>query len=174
MRVGQVKRAVVAGVVPVVVGVVVGAAWVRLAEPWYWTVTDGRLSMGEAAAAGQFRAVALFIVLGVPACAVWGLVVALASRSSWLLVPFMVAGSLAAALVAWQYGLRFGPPDPSRHAASLSQGDKVAARLVIDSVAPFLLWPAGALAGLLAGTLFGPSSTAPRHARDSEAAGTRR
>jgi hypothetical protein len=168
------RRRLVAVAVPILVGIVAGLLWVALTDRWYWTVTNGRLTMGEAAAIGQFRAVAMFVAIGVGVCAVWGAMVGATSRASWRLVPFLIAGALVAAVVAWQVGLLVGPQDPSSHAERLSEGDKVAAQFVVDSVAPFLLWPVGALGGLLAATVLAAGAQRSRQARGSNAEGTRR
>ena len=116
----------------------------------------------------------MFVAIGVGVCALWGAAVGATSRSSWRLVPFMIASALAAAVVAWQFGLLVGPQDPASHAERLSAGDKVAAQFLIDSVAPFLLWPVGALGGLLAATVLPAASRRSRQPRGSNAEGTRR
>lgn len=144
---------------PVLVGLAVGGAWFLLAERWYWTASDGRLTMGEAAAAGQFRAIAWFVVLGAVASALWGAVVTMRSASSWRLVPTVVVGALLASVVAWQVGLLLGPHDPRAQPEGLSNGDKVAAQFVVDSPVPFLVWPLAAVAGLLTVTILGAFRT---------------
>lgn len=148
------QRVIGRALVPVLVGLAVGGVWLLVADRWYWTASDGQLTMGEAAASGQFRAIAWFVALGMVASALWGAVVTLRSASSWRLVPTMVVGALLASVVAWQVGLLLGPQDPEAQ-PGLSDGDKVAAQFVVDSLAPFLLWPVAALAAVLMVTIFG-------------------
>ncbi len=57
-------------------------------------------------------------------------------------------------MIAWRLGVRLGPPDPSS-VKGASVGDHVPAKLAIDGMAPFLVWPIFGLVGLIVATLIG-------------------
>ncbi|MFT4187285.1 MAG: hypothetical protein QM621_01730 [Aeromicrobium sp.] len=141
---------------PVVAGVVGAFAWSRLAEPPVWTVADGQLEMGEAAMAAEFGVAVDFALVGAVGGLLLGLLLAAtARRAAWPLVPMALAGGAAAALVAWQLGVVWGPGDPSE-AAGLAVGDTVPDRLAVGAPAAFFAWPIATVAGLLPGVMVNP------------------
>jgi len=146
------RRLVLAALVAVAVGVAAGAVWAWLAHPALWEGSDGRLVLTEAAARGRFSVVVVFVLIGVVVSLVGGwLVVRLVPDLGWLAVPAVVLLTAVAALVAWRVGVALGPPDPSS-VSGVKDGDRVPSELVIDSVAPFLVWPIFGLAGVIGAT----------------------
>jgi hypothetical protein len=146
------RRLAVAALVAAAVGVAAGLVWLWLAHPARWEARDGRLVLTEAAARGQFSVVVVFVLIGVIVSVVGGwLVVRLVPELGWLAVPAVLVLTTLAALVAWRVGVALGPPDPSS-VSGVADGDRVPSRLVIDSVAPFLVWPIFGLAGVIGGT----------------------
>lgn len=145
-------RLAVAVLVAGVVGVAAGLVWVWLAQPAQWEAREGRLVLTEAAARGQFSVVVVFVLIGVIASVVGGwLVVRLVPDLGWFAVPVVLVLSSLAALVAWRVGVALGPPDPGS-VAGVTDGDRVPSRLMIDSVAPFVVWPIFGLAGVIGAT----------------------
>lgn len=154
----------------VVLGVVAGLVWWQVAEPSLWVVRDAGISLTEDAARGQFQVVAAFMVVGAIAALVWSTVAfALVRRSGWPLVVAVMAGSVLAAVIAWQVGAAVGPPAPET-VAGLTLGDTVPDELIVDALAPFLVWPAAAMVGvLLASWGTGRNDASPVYDRDSVA-----
>lgn len=146
------RRLVVAALVTVVTGLAAGLVWVWLAHPAQWEATEGRLVLTEAAARGRFSVVVVFVLIGVIVSVVGGwLVVRLVPDLGWLAVPVVAVLTVLAAVVAWRIGILLGPPDPSS-VSGVKDGDRVPSELVIDSVAPFMVWPIFGLAGVIGAT----------------------
>jgi len=132
-----------------VLGVVGGLVWLWLAEPAEWEVTARGITLTEEAARGQFAVVVTFVGIGAVTCFCWGWVAGHVLRElGWVLVPVFAIVAGLASLIAWWLGVALGPTDP-RDVADPSLGDRLPAPLEIDAVAPFLVWPMFALAGLL-------------------------
>jgi hypothetical protein len=132
-----------------VLGAVGGLAWAWLADPAEWEVTARGVVLTEEAARGQFAVVVMFVSIGGVLSFLWGWAAGHALRElGWLLVPLFAAASALAALIAWRVGVALGPSDP-RDVVRPALGDRLPAPLQIDAVAPFLVWPMLALAGLL-------------------------
>ena len=143
------KRVLIASVIMLALGVAGGLLWVWLAEPAQWEVTDRGIILTEDAARGQFEVILAFVGIGAVLCLGWGLVTGHVLRDiGWRLVPVFAVIATAAALIAWRVGIMLGPADP-RETVSPSLGDRLPAQLEIDAVAPFVVWPIFALAGLL-------------------------
>lgn len=156
------RRALLVGLTPIVLGFLVAVVWVNVVDPWYWSVRGDRVVMGESEAGGQFAAVAWFAGLGMVVSALWGALLAIVGRSTWLLVPLVVVTTVIAALIAWRVGIWFGPADP-QSVQGLAEGDRVPAALVVDTLAAFIAWPAAGLVGVLAAIVLAPDRT-PDHA----------
>ncbi len=126
-----------------------GLAWLWLAEPAEWQVTEQGTILTEDAVRGQFAVVVTFVLIGVVLSFTWGWAAGHALRElGWRLVPVFAAIATLGALIAWRIGATLGPADP-RDAVDPSIGDRLPAPLEIDTVAPFLVWPIFALFGLL-------------------------
>ena len=131
-----------------VLGVVGGLVWLWLAEPAEWEVTAQGIILTEEAAQGQFRVIVTFVTIGAVVCSCWGVVAGHALRDvGWVLVPVFAGVAGLASVIAWQVGVALGPVHP-RDVTDPSLGDRLPAPLEIDTVAPFLVWPMFALAGL--------------------------
>ena len=136
-----------------VIGAVGGLVWLWLAEPAEWEVTARGIILTEEAATGQFGVLVTFVIVGAVASFAWGVVAGHVLRElGWVLVPVFAVVSGLAALIAWRVGVALGPVHP-RDVADPALGDRLPAPLEIDAVAPFLVWPMFALAGLLLAAL---------------------
>jgi len=147
------RRGAVIFLSAIVVGVVGGLAWIQLAEPAYWQVSDGHLIMTEEAATAEFGVMVWFVVIGAVLSFVLGFAGQLVLRSEWSGVVAMALAAVAAGLIAWRLGIAFGPADP-RSVVDAHQGDLVPDQLTVGSPAPFFAWPLGALLGVLIATWF--------------------
>lgn len=133
----------------VLMGVVSGLVWWQLAEPSQWEVRDVGIALTEEGSRGQFRVLTSFVLVGAVASLLWGFAVCLIGRrSGWELVVAVMAGSVIAAVVAWQVGILLGPPAPGS-VRGLSVGDTVPDQLRVDTLAPFIVWPIAAMIGML-------------------------
>lgn len=142
-------RVVLWSVGMLVLGVVGGLVWLWLAEPAEWEVTARGITLTEASARGQFGVVVTFVSIGAVTCFCWGWAAGHMLRElGWVLVPVFASVAGLASLIAWRMGVALGPTDP-RDVADPSLGDRLLAPLEIDAVAPFIVWPMFALAGLL-------------------------
>ncbi|WP_040320175.1 hypothetical protein [Aeromicrobium marinum] len=146
------RRLVLVAVVAAIVGVAAGGVWAAVAEPADWTVTERGLAMGEDAARELFGVVVAFMVVGLVASTLFGVVAGLvirAGRFGGQATALVATGVLAtgAGLLAWQLGQAWGPPDPAA-VTGVGVGDLVPAELVVDTWAAFLVWPVGAFAGV--------------------------
>lgn len=132
-----------------ILGVAAGFVWERIADPAKWEVTRTGLAMDEAASKGQFGVIVMFVLVGVVACLAWGVFAAFTLRDlTWVVTPFIVVLTSIAAVIAWRLGIVLGPPDPST-VKNLSVGGHVPARLAIDGIVPFLVWPIFGLIGFI-------------------------
>ena len=104
-----------------------------------------------------------FVCVGAVASFTWAVVAGHALRElGWTLVPVFAIVSGVAALIAWQVGVALGPVHP-RDVVDPSLGDRLPAPLEIDAVAPFLVWPMFALAGLLLAAMLDRPADAAEH-----------
>ena len=142
-------RVVLWSVGMLVLGVLGGLVWLWLADPAEWEVTARGITLTEEAARGQFGVVVTFVSIGAVTCFGWGGVAGHVLRElGWVLVPVFATVAVLASLIAWRVGVALGPTDP-RDVIDPSLGDRLPAPLEIDAVAPFIVWPMFALAGLL-------------------------
>jgi hypothetical protein len=136
-------------VIMLALGVVGGLAWLWLADPAEWEITEQGIILTEDAARGQFAVVVTFVCIGAVLCLLWGWAAGRSLREvGWKLVPLFAAVAALAAVTAWQVGVLLGPSDP-RDAVDPAIGERLPSPLEIDAVAPFLVWPMFALIGLL-------------------------
>ena len=148
----SVRRLAIVSLGTLLTGLVGGLVWLWLARPAEWEGRNGGLVLTEFAARGQFSVVVVFVLVGVVASIVSGAVTArMLPDLGWPAVPLVLLLSALAALVAWRVGVELGPPDPST-VAGVSDGDRVPARLAVDTPAAFLVWPIFGLLGLVVAT----------------------
>ncbi|WP_375003154.1 hypothetical protein [Aeromicrobium sp. CTD01-1L150] len=145
-------------VVLLLLALAAGWAWELLAEPPRWEVTEEGAVLTQQAAQTQFRVELLFIGVGVVLCGVWAAVLGGWCRVvGWWLAPLVALSAAAAAVVAWQVGVRLGPPDPSG-VTGLAVGETFPDAMQTPSLAAFLLWSVAALGGLVLGLLTTPGT----------------
>ena len=138
----------------VAVGLAGAVAWATWADPGQWVVVEGGLTMDEPGSRGQFGTVVTFVLVGLVAGLLLGLIAVVTSpRLGWTMTLIVGLLAVAASLIAWRLGVLIGPPDPTA-VRDLSIGDSVPAELAVDTWVAFLAWPIGAMAGVLAGSGF--------------------
>lgn len=134
-------------------GVAAGFVWQLLASPAEWEVSNRGLIMDEAASKGQFSVIVVFVAVGAVASLAWGAFTAWTLRDlGWIVTPFIIVATLIASVLAWRLGVLLGPPDPSS-VNGVSVGGHIPARLAIDGVSPFLVWPILGLTGFIGAML---------------------
>ncbi|MCQ9706244.1 AAA family ATPase [Streptomyces albidoflavus] len=162
----EIRRAALTGLAVVVLGLLLGFLWSRLAphvplvsdgEAVYLKDTEGEQAIG---ADGTFALLALGF--GV----VTGLAAFLVHRAGGIaMVCGLAFGSLGGAAVAWQLGTALGPSgDVVGHARTAGQGVTFDAPLELGALGVLVAWPVAALLvhlGLTA--LFGPREEPQAH-----------
>lgn len=130
------------------VGVGCGVLWWLAVDPATFTKVDGRGSMGELDLGKRFNADGWYVVIGVLAGLVSGLVLtAWRSRDFLLTTGLVVLGSgLAAAVMTWT-GHALGPGETDAALEAASAGEQVPTQLSVTAKAAYLVWPLGALVG---------------------------
>lgn len=132
----------------VVLAVVGGFAWLLLADPAEWEVTDAGTILTEEGAKGRFGVIVTFVLIGIVVSSFWGFTAGLRLHDrGWRLVPIFSVAAFAAGVFAWQIGAFFGPPDPA--SVKGATGARIPQQLTVDTFSPFLVWPIFALVGLL-------------------------
>ncbi len=125
-------------------GVLGAAIWAWWADPpakSEATPTNVELLLGR-----QFAVDASYAFIGLAVGLAVGALLALAlRRTGWLLVVGVTLGGVAAAAVAYELGMRWGPSP----AGSTKADELLSGALVVHVPGVFLSWPVGALAGLL-------------------------
>lgn len=147
------KRIILCVAAMLLLGAGAGFTWARLAHPAEWQVRPGgSIVLTEAAARDQFSVIVSFVVIGAIVSLVWAWVASVVLRDlGWWLTPLVVVSTVVAAIIAWRVGVMLGPDGP-RAAVNPAVGDKIASKLAVDGVAPFLIWPILGLLGVLGAT----------------------
>ena len=152
------RRVVVVSLAMLLLGIVSGLAWILLASPAQWEVREGGIVLTEAASRGQFSVIVVFVLIGIIVSLLWGWTATwLLADLGWLVIPLVVVLTSLAAVIAWRVGVELGPPPPGS-VAGLSVGDRVPAQLVVDGLAPFVVWPVFGLVGVVGATWAGARS----------------
>lgn len=147
------RRLLLSAAAMLLLGVAAGFVWERLASPALWEVSERGLVMDEAASKGQFSVIVVFVATGAVASLVWGGFAAWALRDiGWIVTPFIIVVTLVASVIAWRLGVLLGPPDPSS-VKGVPVGGHVPARLGVDGVSAFLVWPISGLTGFIGAML---------------------
>ncbi|CAN5321135.1 hypothetical protein BH09ACT12_BH09ACT12_03330 [soil metagenome] len=176
---GQVVEALLVLAVFAAAGLGAGWLWERWWTPTNGVVLDGTWVPGYRpegdlfvfdfpSLAGFFDGTAEYVVLGVGAGLVLGVLCSLLGRRSELvMLGAIVGGSVLASLIAYRFGTHLGPVDPTSLAAAADDGTSLSANLAIKGASPFVAWPLGALLGLcLTYLLTAASSEARRRESD--------
>lgn len=130
----------------------VAAAWVALASPPQWQVTQQGVVLTEAQSSRQVGVELVFVALGAGLGVLWGALAGFVLRAlGWVVVPVVALGTLAAAVLAWRLGVVLGPDGPQA-VRSPRLGDDIPARLAVDSPASFLVWAIAGLVGVFLAT----------------------
>ncbi|AWB92011.1 hypothetical protein [Aeromicrobium chenweiae] len=146
------RRAVIASVLMLALGLAAGLVWLWLADPAEWQVTNRGIVLTESAAQNQFSVVAMFVLVGAVSSLVWGWAVGRRLQDlGWVTTPLVVVVTALAALVAWRVGVALGPADPTT-VPRPALGGRIPAQLKVDSVVPVLVWPIFGLLGLVGAT----------------------
>lgn len=128
-------------------GVVGGVAWLLLADPARFEVTAEATILSESGAKGRFGVIVTYVAIAAVASFLWGVVAGYKLRDrGWSMVPLFAVSATLAGIIAWQIGVRLGPPDPTTVNAKV--GDSIPQELAIDTVSAFLIWPIFALLAL--------------------------
>jgi hypothetical protein len=152
------RRVVVVSLGMLLLGIVSGLVWILLASPAQWEVREGGIVLTEAASRGQFSVIVVFVLIGIIVSLLWGWTATwLLADLGWLVVPLVVVMTSLAAVIAWRVGVELGPPPPGS-VTGLAIGDRVPSQLVVDGLAPFLVWPVFGLIGAVGATWAGARS----------------
>ncbi|MDG4863666.1 DUF2567 domain-containing protein [Streptomyces sp. T-3] len=155
----ELREGAVAAVAVTVSGVLLGLLWLWLA-PKVALISNGeavfiRDTEGEQAIGAD----GTFILLGLAFGAVSALVVFLLRRRGGVaLVVGLAVGGLLASILAWRFGIWFGPGDDVvARAKEAGEGVPFDAPLKLNALGGLLAWPVAAMAVHLALTaMFGP------------------
>lgn len=144
-------------------GVVIDGTWV----PGYRA--DGDTFIFDFPSLGRFfDATAQYVVIGVAAGLVLGVLFALLGRRSEIVMLLAVlGGSLLAGLISYRLGTHLGPIDPTMLEATVGEATVLPANLTIEGATPFVAWPLGALLGLCVSYLL-TSAAAESRRRESD------
>ena len=173
-RVGQLVEPVLVLVVFALAGLGGGWLWERWWTPTTGVVVDGTWVAGYRprgdsfvfdfpSLQGFFDATAQYVVIGLAAGLVLGVLSALLGRRSEVVMLLAVAGGAAlAGLLAYRLGAHLGPVDPMGLQAGAADGTVLPSSLSIDGLSPFVAWPLGALVGLAMTYLLTSGGADPR------------
>ena len=138
-----------------VLAVICGVLWSRLAPSPEFTKFRTDSSMGEDQLSLRFAADAWYSVVAAVAGLLSGTVLSWwRDRDPLLTSAVLLAGSAAAGGVMSWVGHRLGPGNPSAALAAAKVGAHVPDQLVLSSHTAYVVWPLGALLGALI-VLFG-------------------
>lgn len=125
-------------------GVVVDGTW----NPGYRQVGDGFV-FDFPSLQGIFDGTAQYVVIGVGAGLVLGVLCSRLGRRSEIVMLLAVMGGCAlASLISYRLGTHLGPADPAGLQAAAPDGTALPSSLSIQGASPFVAWPLGALIGL--------------------------
>ncbi|WP_069811833.1 hypothetical protein [Streptomyces sp. TP-A0874] len=152
----ELRRAAWVALGVTVAGVLLGLLWLWLA-PKIPLVSNGKVvyfqnTEGEEAIGADGTFVLLALGFGV----ISGAVVFLCARSGGVaLVVALALGGVLASVIAWRFGIAFGPDnDVARHARQVGKGVVFDAPLELRAKGALLVWPLAAMAVHLALTGF--------------------
>ncbi|HYJ67111.1 MAG TPA: hypothetical protein VEX15_05550 [Nocardioidaceae bacterium] len=160
----QVVRAIVVTCVAfVMAGVIAGWLWVQWADPPTFQVLKTTAVMGEEEAGRQFGVDVTFALVGLGLAVPLGFLAGWRwHRVGWPLVVGAAASAGLAAVIGWRLGIMWGPGDPAGEWRSAQVGDQVPEQLAMHAKGLLLVWPIGALAGLILAVLVFSRPLRPR------------
>lgn len=175
----QLLESVVVVLAFVAAGSAAGWLWERWWTPTLGVVIEGSWVPGYRADAngfvfdfpsleGFFDGTAQYVVIGLGAGLVLGVLFALLGRGSEIAMLLAVLiGSLLAGFIAYRLGTHLGPLDPTILEARVDEATVLPADLRIEGRSPFFAWPLGALVGLCVTYLL-TSATAESQRRETD------
>ena len=148
-----------AAVAGALLAVPVAAAWVRLSDPPAARMTADGLLFGESELDQAVGVTLWFLVLGVAAGLLGGLVVGwLGRRHGVATVGATVCLCVVGCAVTYLLGVHVLGPDEQEQRASARTGDRVTSAVSVTSKVAYLGWPVGGLLGAMGGILQWPES----------------
>jgi len=146
-------------------GALAGVVWWRVTDlPTFRVVTGGGAVTSERGLAGYIAADAWFVVCGVVAGLVLGVLAwRWFSRAGWPVVLVAVVGGSAAGLVCWLVGYELGPGAFDVRLAAARPGDEVPVELTVRAQVALAVWPLLAVVPVLLASSLGrdPEVEAP-------------
>lgn len=160
----QIARAIaITCVAFVVAGIVAAWLWAQWADPPTYQVLKNSAIMGEEEAGRQFGVDMTFALIGLGLAVPVGFLAGWRwHRVGWPLVVGAAISAGLAAVVAWRLGVVWGPSDPANVWRSAQPGDHLPEELAVHAKGLLLVWPIGALAGLLLAVLLFSRPSRPR------------
>jgi hypothetical protein len=157
------RAVVITGVAFAVAGIVAAWLWAQWADPPTYDVLKNTAIMGEEEAGRQFGVDVTFALLGLALSVPLGFLAGWRwHRVGWPLVVGCAVGAGLAAVIAWRLGVVLGPNDPAQAWHSAQVGDQVPEQLAVHAKGLLLVWPIGALAGLILAVLIFSRPSPPR------------
>jgi hypothetical protein len=164
-----IRAVVVTCVAFAVAGVLAAWLWAQLADPPSFQVLAQKSAiMDEEESARQFGVDLTYATIALALAVPLGLVTGWRwHRVGWPQVVAVAGGAGIAAVVAWQLGTVLGPDEPGSLVDSAQVGDLLPEQLDVHATGMLLVWPVGALVGLIVAVLVfsRPSTPRPYHAR---------
>jgi MFS family permease len=133
------------------VGAAVGYGWFRLWDSPTGIAFEGEWfpSPSDQGYRSIVGATATYVLLGLAAGLVLGVLAALLARHSELVtLAAVVVGAVLAAWISYRLGSSLGPPDAAALAARSEDLTEIPGDLAIEGRSPFVAWPFGGLLGL--------------------------
>jgi hypothetical protein len=160
----QIARAVAISCVAfVVVGIIAAWLWAQWADPPSYQVLKNSAIMGEEEAGRQFGVDMTFALIGLGFAVPLGFLAGWRwHRVGWPLVVGAAVSAGLAAVIAWQLGAVWGPSDPADVWRTAQPGARVPEQLAMHAKGLLLVWPIGALVGLIAAILVFSRPSRPR------------
>lgn len=142
----------------VALGVVGGVVWEAVWRPPLAVVVEGRTVLAGAEAERAFDATGWFLIVGGAGGLLAGVLTGALVRVRQLLtLVVLLAGSALAGVVMAAVGAALGPPDPARIASRSQDLTRLPMALEVSSLPAYLVFPIGAVTGLLLVLVLAPA-----------------
>lgn len=153
---------VISALVGALGGLAAGWVWTRIAAPPAGLLTSGGVVFGETELNQQVAVTMKFLVTGLSAGLVVGLLLAWrGSRHGLAAVLAVVLACAVASFVSYWTGVHVFGPDAKAQLTSASVGDRITAPVSVGTKVAFLGWPIGGLIGALLAISWWPRTSAP-------------